>query len=288
MVVRSLVGVALDAESSREGLQQEWVVRSVWLMAFAAASASPAGDGIVFECEWPGDVSVARDALLLCRGHLQTICIGWVDRMAVAAEHPALWNRVVRVLAELRDLGLVTRVAEGGLVGLEQVVRLLDGGKNLRLDQASVATNDVRLVALRVDLVARDARDSGSRMRFAAPVRLLHQIAMAAQAGIGDFFGRYLRVADDLGIVVPNVERSRTVTGFAALLIDRQTGGMHVKGMSGFGEVCGHIVVALRALFVSEKIFRLGLRKQGLRKTLRLLSPLVHGSRQQRKRRCRR
>lgn len=82
--------------------------------------------------------------------------------MAVAAEHPAFRYRVVRVLSELRNLRFMTLVAERRLVSLEKVIRLLDGGENLFLNQISIASDDIRTVTFWMDLVACDARDARS------------------------------------------------------------------------------------------------------------------------------
>jgi hypothetical protein len=159
-------------------------------VAFTAASAGPTGDWIVFECEWPGDFSVARDALVFGRSRLHAICVSGVDRVAVAADQSAFGNGVVRVLSELRDLGLVTLVAQCRLVSLEQWVRILYCGKNLLLYKVPFALGDIRSLCFGVDLVACDARDVGSRVCLALPVTFLHQIGMATQTRVGYFFGR--------------------------------------------------------------------------------------------------
>lgn len=277
----ALLGVALATKPARVGFHQPRILRAVRFVALLATVASPTCHRIVLEGERPRYLRVARHALLF--RHTDQLLRGgaWMKRVTVGAHHPALWNGVVGRLAEFGHLGFVALAAKRRLVGLQQLARRLGRGEDRLLNQTSVARCRRRLI-FRVDRVARNAGNVGPRMGRSAPMRRLHQIAVAPETCVRNLFGRDLRIGDDLRIVVPRMNRAGTVASFAALPIHRQLGVLHERRMAGLVELVDFFLVALRALLVAKKVRWLCLGKQLLRKARRFMGSLVRGARKQR------
>lgn len=131
-------------------------------MAFTTSAAGPARYGIMFEGKRACFFRMAGSASFLGRANFHAIPAIWMDRMAIAADKTSLWNRVMRTKPKLSYFGLVALVAKRRLVGFQEFSCRLHCSKDLPLDKTLIPYRSLNAVVLRVDLVARNARDIGS------------------------------------------------------------------------------------------------------------------------------
>src|SRR5690349_15869821 len=102
-MARQEVGVALAAEPAGGACQHLGVIGPMRSMAFEAAVAGDSGDGIVFIHERPRSFRMACGAGVAGGIFVRLRVLGWVNGMAVAADHSALGHGVVIAAPKLGE-----------------------------------------------------------------------------------------------------------------------------------------------------------------------------------------
>lgn len=161
-------------------------------MAIVTPSASESRDRIVFESKRTCLLRVTCHAFVFDVAGLFSGGVGGVNAVAVTAHQPPFRHRMMRALPELGDFCTMTTAAERRFIRLQEFAGYLRCWEDLLLDQPLISgTNDRRCV-LRVNLVAGNAGHIGSCMRRRCPVRTIHEVCMAPQAGCRRLFGAHL------------------------------------------------------------------------------------------------